>query len=49
MSQRISPVRGAGLAVPCESGAVVLFEKFTSVMLTYLGFNVTKLPATTKL
>jgi len=36
-------------AAPCESGSAGPLEKFTSVMLTYLGFNVTKLPATTKL
>ena len=31
-----------------ESGAADGFEKFMSVILTYLGFNVTKRPTTTK-
>src|SRR5436190_18456606 len=51
MSQRSSPALEAAdvPAAPCESGSAGPLEKFMSVMLTYLGFNVTKLPATTKL
>ncbi len=41
--------RGRSPAAACESGSAGPLEKFMSVMLTYLGFNVTKLPATTKL
>ena len=36
-------------AAPRIGGRGAGLEKFMSVMLTYLGFNVTKLPATTKL
>jgi hypothetical protein len=51
ISQRNSPARGAGDApsAPFESESAEELEKFMSVMLTYLGFNVTKLPVTTKL
>src|SRR5882757_8759743 len=47
MSQRNPPVRGEAPApsAPFESGSPDGLEKFMSVMLTYLGFNVTKLPA----
>ena len=42
---------GAGtpaLRWPCESGSAEGSEKFMSAILTYLGFNVTKLPVTAK-
>ena len=40
--------RRTPLRPPCESGAAEGFEKFMSAILTYLGFNVTKQPTTTK-
>jgi hypothetical protein len=50
MSQRKSaePRLGACASPARESGAAGGIEKFMSVILTYLGFNVTKLPVTTK-
>jgi hypothetical protein len=44
MSQRRSPEPGAAAqSVPFTSGSREGFEKFMSAILTYLGFNVTKL------
>jgi hypothetical protein len=54
ISQRISRVPWAedGLSddddAPRESGWAGAPEKFMSAILTYLGFNVTKLPVATK-
>jgi hypothetical protein len=50
ISQRKSaaPGLGARASLARESGTAEGPEKFMSAILTYLGFNVTKLPATTK-
>ena len=47
---QIAARRGGGdaSAAPRESGSADAPEKFMSAILTYLGFNVTKLPAATK-
>jgi hypothetical protein len=50
MSQR-KPAGGVAEERPSfalESGVAEGFEKFMSAILTYLGFNVTKQPTTTK-
>ena len=50
ISQRYSPERAAPgeASAPRESGWAACLEKFMSVMLTYLRFNVTKLSFATK-
>ena len=48
-AQFADPAAGDAASLPFESGSPEAIEKFMSVILTYLGFNVTKLPATTKL
>jgi hypothetical protein len=50
ISQRKSPSRGSGVRASeaRESAPGMGLEKFMSVMLTYLRFNVTKRAASTK-